>query len=137
VRFRVYVVIFTLLTLACGYKASPPGKPDWTPPRVKIISPEDGDTIYSDAEVVLSITDESSIKKLGLVIYNRILVQDSVEPLSLVVPVDSIRDTLVEIKVRAFDVWDNIGESLPIRVYRILPYEDQKNNGEGEGIKPE
>lgn len=129
---------FLLVFLAtCGYKAPPPGKPDWTPPQVKVVFPEEGDTIFSDTSVIFSVLDESPVKKVILLINGRTISQDSVQPLSLLISVDSLKDTQNEIKIKAVDLWDNMGESLPVKVFRVLSEKDHNNHGKSEGVKPE
>ncbi|MGB9823867.1 MAG: Ig-like domain-containing protein [Candidatus Hydrothermia bacterium] len=122
--------------LSCGYKAPPPGKPDWNPPSVKILSPRDGDTIREDTPVQVFLQDESRIVKVILIVSGKPVLQDSVEPFELTLFADSIKDTLAEIKVRAFDVWDNMGESAPVKVFKFLPQEES-NDGQKKGIETE
>ncbi|MEO0241780.1 MAG: Ig-like domain-containing protein [candidate division WOR-3 bacterium] len=114
--------IFVLFFVhSCGYKAPPPGKPDWTPPVVKLLNPKDGDTLTSDTPLQVSIQDDSRIRKLVLIVSGKTFMQDSVEPLELVAIIDSIKDSVVEMRVRAFDIWDNVGESNPVKVHILRP----------------
>ncbi len=122
------ILALAVIFLSCGYKAPPPGKPDWNPPSIKILSPRDCDTIRGNTPVQVFLQDESKVIKVILFVSGKPLLQDSVEPFELTLFADSIKDSLAEIKARAYDVWDNMGESAPVKVFKFLPQEESNNS---------
>ncbi|MDI6851321.1 MAG: Ig-like domain-containing protein [bacterium] len=111
--------------ISCGYKTPPPGKPDVNPPQIKITFPEEGDTIYADTIVNFFINDESAIKKVALLINEKIVSVDSIPPFSLEIKLETIQDSVATVKVRATDFWDNTGESRPVKIFRPLVKEEE------------
>ena len=122
---RLVFIFPAFLLLSCGYKAPPPGKPDINPPQVRITYPLDGDTVYTDTSVSFLINDESQIKKVTLVINEKTVEVDSTPPFTLPLKLEDIQDSVAIIKVRAVDIWDNMGESKPVKVFRPLMEEEE------------
>jgi hypothetical protein len=122
---RLVFILPAFLLLSCGYKAPPPGKPDINPPQVRITYPQEGDTVYTDTSVSFLINDESQIKKVALVINEKTVEVDSTLPFTLPLKLEDIQDSVAIIKVRAVDIWDNTGESKPVKVFRPLMEEEE------------
>jgi len=128
-RFLKKLLIFAgLFLLSCGYKAPPPGKPDWTPPVVNLVFPKDGDTLFQDTPCVFTVRDESQIKKVILFAGSRKINQDSTAPFEIIIFVDSLKDSVVTIKLRAYDAWDNMGESQSVKVFNASPNKKEDNS---------
>jgi hypothetical protein len=122
---RLVFIFPALLLLSCGYKAPPPGKPDINPPQVRITYPLEGDTVYTDTSVSFLINDESQIKRVALIINEKTVKVDSAPPFTLPLKLEDIQDSVAIIKVRAVDIWDNTGESKPVKVFRLLMEEEE------------
>lgn len=128
-RFKVTLFIFLLLLIDCGYKAPPPGKPDWRPPVVQTVYPQEGDTIYSDTVVNFLISDESPIRVVRLIVDGKVVSVDSIAPFELRLLREFLKDSS-RVKVAAIDNWDNIGESKSVTVFIPSPEEEHDKEGE-------
>ncbi len=97
---------------ACGRKAPPPGKPDSTPPEVRIVRPKPGEQVApgDTLPLVLEIHDQSPIVK-GMLRLTRgdTLLQDTTPPLTFSLVVDSswARSETLRILLDIWDKWEN------------------------------
>jgi len=117
---------------ACGRKAPPPGKPDSTPPEVRIVQPKPlqevapGDTV----PLVLEIHDQSPIVQGVLrLMRGDTLLRDTTEPLtfSLVVDTQWARTETLRILLDIWDKWENRRtDTLSLRCPRCAPPDTNK-----------
>ncbi len=128
-KFKIILCILSFLFLNCGYKAPPPGKPDWKPPVIQIVYPQVGDTIYTDTVVNFMISDESPIKVVRLIVDGKVVSVDSIAPFELRLLREFLKDSS-RVKVAAIDNWDNIGESKSVTVFIPSPEEEHDKEGE-------
>lgn len=122
---RLTFAFLAFFIMSCGYKAPPPGKPDVNPPQIRITFPQEGDSLYADTTVNFLINDESAIKKVALLVNEKVVSVDSIPPFSLEIKLETIQDSVATVKVRATDLWDNTGESRPVKIFRPLVEENE------------
>lgn len=106
------LIIFTFYS--CGYKAPPPGKPDFEKPEIKVMNLKDRDTIRDTVKVILEIKDDSKIKWVKMVADGKELGIDSIPPyeFKLVPP-----EKKINIFFQAMDMWENIGSSKTFEIF--------------------
>jgi len=114
---RLNGVVVALLLLACGHKEPPPGKPDTTPPKVRLLQPPEGAVLRQGDTVafVFEAVDSSEVVRAVVKVGGQTIVADSVPPLELLWIVDTARfhparETL-ELTLEVWDAWDNVART--------------------------
>ncbi len=122
---RKWAVVAVIAVSSCGYKAPPPGKPELQGPSVKIISPQPGDTIKDTSGVIFEASDVSKVGRASLMVDGTAITELKMQTPDTVVQ-GTLRFNSAEyfdgqhkLKVVAYDLWDNRGESREI-VVRFL-----------------
>ncbi len=130
--------LFALIGLvACGHKAPPPGKPDTTPPEVRLVHPPDGVVLQQGDTVafVFEAVDSSEVVRAVVRVGGQTVAADSTPPLELLWVVDTAvfhpaAETL-ELTLEVWDYWDNVARiSRKIVVTGVQPAGQQEGKDE-------
>ncbi len=115
---RLIITAIITLLAACGHKEAPPGKPDISPPEIKILYPANGDTLVEDTvKVKASIVDSSKIVQIQLILDGSVVVTTG-DTDSLFFSTENLTDTISHsLAIRAKDEWDNWGVSPAVRFF--------------------
>ncbi len=111
---RLKSVAAALFLLACGHKAPPPGKPDATPPEVRLVQPPEGAVLRQGDTVafVFEAVDSSEVVRAVVKVGGQTVVADSTPPLELLWIVDTARfhpaQETLELTLEVWDYWDNV-----------------------------
>ena len=137
-KFRVSSVILflpVLLFLSCSDEVTE-AVPDEDPPEISILSPMDGDTLYSSASIQLEIADDSKIDEVIYYIGDERIGENTGKPFETTWYAGFWGDgALYDLHVTAEDEAGNIGHSDTISLFvhedaRVIPLPYQPDDGE-------
>ncbi|MEO0255317.1 MAG: Ig-like domain-containing protein [candidate division WOR-3 bacterium] len=107
--------IFLLFIFSsCGYKAPPPGKPDFENPKIKVINLKDKDTIRDTIKISLEVEDNSKIKWVKMIVDGKEFIIDTIPPFEFKL---SPPQKKINILFQAMDKWENIGSSKTFEIF--------------------
>jgi len=128
----VFIPLILLLSISCGRRGYPPGKPELEGPEIKILFPSEGDTLRDTVEVKVEAKDPSGVSFISLFVDQKEVLRDSSPPYEFKWDTSVLPDTIHTIFVKGTDRWDNWGESDKIQVYteneRSDEIEENKEN---------
>jgi len=107
---------FLIFLVFCGRKEPPPGKPELIGPEIRILSPEEGDTVKGKLKVIADVKDSSGVKLVRVLIDQTEAGVDSEPPYEFEIPIRNLKDTLHTVQILAEDKWDNTS-SKEIRIF--------------------
>ncbi len=126
---KTFLLLLLFLT-SCASRMPPPGKPDTDPPEIKIVYPQDKDTVYKFLQVRYIYKDKSPLSWIGLYIDGRRVFVDSIKRDSIVLKMDTLPDTIHTIYIEAKDRWDNTGKSNIVKIFTVgEKRSEMKNEG--------
>ena len=112
-KFSKRIILFLILS-ACGYKAPPPGKPDFEAPEIKVLNLKDKDTIRDTTEILLEVKDKSQIIWVKMFVNGEEYSVDTVSPYRFLIPPP---DKIWKIAFSAMDVWENKRNTRTFEIY--------------------
>jgi len=112
-KFSKRIILFLILS-ACGYKAPPPGKPDFEAPEIRVFNLKDKDTIREKREVLIEVKDKSKIIWVKMIVNGEEYSVDTTPPYKFII---TPPDKIWKIVFSAMDVWENQGNTKTFEIY--------------------
>ncbi len=112
-KFSNKIFLFLILS-ACGYKAPPPGKPDFEAPEIRVLNLKDKDTIRKERLILIEVKDDSRIKWVKMSVNEKDYSMDTIPPYEFFL---SPPDRLLRVLFSVMDIWENQGNIGPFEIY--------------------
>lgn len=92
---------------ACARRMPPPGKPETRGPEIRVLVPQEGDTVRDTLRVQVEATDSSGVAWVRVFLDQNPVGADSSAPYEFLWPLAQTVDTVHTLRVEAADRWDN------------------------------